>query len=211
MRTNIKWLIVGIFLASAVTVWAATTHLGRLTLREVPEITGSNAETISNTTNGSWTMDKLIITSASEITGSNGEYWTNTSNGIWGTDATVNTLARYTVDSSPILKTLTVAIDSLGVTDVDIPGVITWESDVTVLRAQVSCATAVAGNDCLVIFHSGATADTVTVASGAQSGATTTDYSFSASAICSVLVSDGSAGTGGAGANLILQYTDKND
>jgi len=211
MRTSIKWLTIGILLASAVTVWAAATHIGRIVFTEVPEVTGSNAETISNTTNGSWTLDKLIITSSPEITGANGEYWTNTTNNIWSSDGAVNTTAQFTVDSSPIVRTLTIPIDSLGMTDVDIPGVITLESDITILRAQVTSIDVTAGNACYVVFHSGAIRDSVSVAQGAQTGANTTDYSLSAAAVCSLLVSDGSAGTGGTGAMVVIQYTDKND
>ena len=230
MSTRIKWLVIGLLLAS-VSAWAAATHINRFIFRETPEITGSNAETMSNATNGVWAFaGRLDVTSGTpEITGSNDETISNATNGTWdfgsanvlttgnatfakGTASdSVKTTSAFFVDGAPILKTLTFFADSLGMTDVTYPAVITLESDITVLRAQVSAATAVAGNDCLVIFHSGTTADTVTVASAAKTGATTTDYNFSAAAICSLTVSDGSAGTGGEKPIIVIQYTEKRD
>lgn len=226
MLTRVKWLVVGLLLASVLTVWAATTNFGKLKLSETPEITGSNAETISNATDGVWaTAGRIDVTSGTpEITGSNDETISNATDAKWtfgsatlyttgpvsNADSVATTKAFY-VDTAPILKTLSFAVDSLGVTDTTWPAVVTWESDVTVLRMQVSATTNVGGNTCSVIFYSGATRDTVTVASGAATGNNTSDFNFAAAAVCSLDVQDGAAGTGGLYPLITIQYTDKSD
>lgn len=202
MGTRLKYFLIGVVLASAVVVWAGATNLGRLVLDETPEITGSNSETISNATDGQWRFNAPLIASSDDANdlGTTALQWQD-----------VYSSGTFYVDTKPILKTLSWSADSLGATDYTFPAVLTLESDITVLRMEVTCRDAMAGNAGLAIFHSGTTADTVSVASGAKTGSNVTDYNFAAAAVCSLTISDGSAGTGGLFPLITLQYTDKRD
>jgi hypothetical protein len=227
MKLRIKYLLFGVLLASAVTVWAAVTNLGRLKLSDTPEITGSNSETISNATNNVWAFNGRLDVTANtpEFTGTNDETISNATNGTWdfgaahltttgkaNADDSIKTAKAFYVDQAPILKTMVFGhLDSLSQAAATWPAVITLESDITVLRAQVATRNNVATAACAVVFFSGSNRDSVSVASGAATGSNTTDVSFSAADVCSLKVVPGASATGGIAPVVTLQFTDKSD
>ena len=118
-----------------------------------------------------------------------------------------STTGEYRLGGTPIVKTLNIAVDSLGV-DHDV-AVWTWERNVTVLRVDFFARSNAGTNADSVIISSGSAERIVlTVASGAAVASSVTDVDFSADA-CTVRVDDGAAGTGGVTGNLVIQFTDK--
>ena len=108
MRKYIS-LSIGLFMV-AMLFMAAYTRFGRLILTDDPEITGANAETISNATNGTWAFGTANITHTGNLTTTGNNTTTGTLD-VTGNSTLSGTLA--VTGTSALTGNLT-ASDKLG-------------------------------------------------------------------------------------------------
>lgn len=123
-----------------------------------------------------------------------------------GTTLTVGS-APITIGSYSALKTMTFLIDSIGY-DANI-AIFTLERGITCMRGDLLCKSATGTDTCWAKLQCGAVSFAVKCTTDGTKGiATTTDVSFAAGSVCTLMTVDESSGTGGTGAQFVIQYTD---
>lgn len=115
MRQFITGLVLGLMI---LVIYAGVSNFGRIALSETPEITGSNSETISNSTNGTWDFGAANLTTTGAVT-----------SGALSADAV--TCGALSADAVSLSDNVSFGVDSS-------IGIVLAASDSTLWRIKVS-------------------------------------------------------------------------